>query len=163
MTNTAEAPAADPDTSDTTNPIDDCAANATDTMSANGGITPCISKWEYVKHLHPLMTKQPIKIGKSLGGEKLITHRQGLYGVMKARNPIIYIRDHSSECVMTIKESATNQDYYGRAQLDRAYRKASTNVKVPTLLFSALVPNIAIKTLELVSQGENPNQYLDLE
>ena len=98
-----------------------------------------------------------------MGGEKLITHRQGLYGVMKARNPTIYTRDRPSKRLMTIKGSATNQDYYGRAQLDRAYRKASTDVKVPTLLFSALVPNIAIKTLELVSQGENPNQYLDLE
>ena len=46
MTDTAEAPAAD--TTGTTNPTDDCAANANETMSDDGG-TPCISKWEYGK------------------------------------------------------------------------------------------------------------------
>ena len=91
MTDTAEAPVAPAaNTADTTIPSDACTANANDTMSNNMG-TPDISKWEYGQQLHSLLTKQPIK--KSLCGEELITHRQGLHAVMKARNLTIYNRD----------------------------------------------------------------------
>ena len=61
MTDTAEAHAAPAtDTADTTNTTDVCADNANDTMPDNGGI-PRISKREYGKQLHSLLTKQPMK------------------------------------------------------------------------------------------------------
>ena len=61
MTDTSEvsvAPAAN--TADNTNPSDVCADNANNTMSIDGE-TPRISKREYGKQLHSLLTKQPMK------------------------------------------------------------------------------------------------------
>ena len=94
--------------SDATKLANASTSNATDavavaiTVTTDGGLTPRISKVEYGKKMHSLMTKQPTKVGKSVVGEELVSHRQSLYEGMKARNPSIYTRDGPSQLLMTI-------------------------------------------------------------
>ena len=92
--------------SDATKLANASTSNATDavavTAPTDGGLTPRISKVEYGKKMHSLMTKQPTKVGKSVVGEELVSHHQSLYEGMKARNPSIYTRDGPSQLLMTI-------------------------------------------------------------
>ena len=114
MSNSGEASAADLATADATKPANASPANATDavaiTTPADGGLPPCISRLEYGKKMHSLMTKQPTKVGKYLVGEKLISHRQSLYDKMKARKPTIYTRDGPSQLLTTTRKSETKAD-----------------------------------------------------
>ena len=59
------------------------------------------------------MTKQPKKMEKSLSGEKLVSHLQHMYDVIKARNPTFFTHDGPSKLSMTTSKSSAKTEYSG--------------------------------------------------
>ena len=110
MHKSSESPASNLDTSNNAGVSAVDVADAVSSITAIGGKTPRISRCEYYQKMHTLMTKQPKKIGQKLGGENLISHRQLMYDVLKARNPTIYTRDGPSKMLMSTSNSAPNAD-----------------------------------------------------
>ena len=99
-------------------------ADAVSSITATGGETPRISRCEYYQKMNTLMTKQPTKIGQKLGGENLISYRQQMYDVLKARHPTIYTRDGPSKMLMSTSNSAPNANNSDSNDSDEADSEA---------------------------------------